>query len=326
MNILEVSEIERKLEEFEKVADIQKPQNSKIPFEVIGYGEISVVISIKSLENFVLKRLPIFKNYDECFYYKKIFDEYANILTKKVGISIPYQVGIALNLSEPVFYSVQEKLPKEWLGQFIFNSLENPADVQNFIGRVIEEIKKVCCFNSLEDEVYKIGIDAQLSNWALKEGLKGLSSKDLSLLYIDTSTPLIRENEQERLPADNFLSSTPPILKNLIKKLFMKEVLERYYDCRSIIIDFSSNLMNEDNKRNVKIALDFISSQEGISLQDIISYHKKDYIIWKTFWISRRIHRFFLTKLGRRYKFLIPPKISVKKFTKEDIMYYKGNN
>jgi len=321
MYVLEVSELEQKLEEFEKNSDIHKPHNSKIPFEVLGYGEISVVISIKGLENFVLKRLPIFRNYDECLYYKKIFDEYADILTKKVGISIPYQVGIALNLSEPVFYSVQEKLPKEWLGQFVFNSLENPSDVQNFIGRIVEEIKRVCRFNLMKDEVYKIGIDAQLSNWALKGGLENLSSGDL--LYIDTSTPLIKENEKEKLPADNFLSSTPPILKILIKKLFMKEVLERYYDCRSIILDFSSNLLNEDNKENVKISLDFISRHEGINLEDIISYHKKDYTIWKTFWISRKIHRFLLTKFGRRYKFLIPQKISVKKLTKEDIMYFK---
>lgn len=325
MSTFEITELERSIEEFERFADIREPQKSKIPFEILGYGEISVVISIKSLEDFVLKRLPIFKTYDECLYYKKIFDEYAEILKNKVGISIPEQFGIALNLKSPVFYSVQKKLPKDWLCQFVFNSLENPSDVQNLVSRIIAEIKKLCSFNSLKDHSFKIGIDGQLSNWAVEGGLDKVKSGEISLLYIDTSTPLIKQNGQEKLPADNFLSSTPPVLKTLIKKMFMKEVLERYYDCRSIILDFSSNLLNESNRENIKIALDLISRQEGITLDDIISYHKRDYIIWKTFWISRRLHRFIITKFGKEYKFLIPPKVSVKKLTREDIGYFTRN-
>lgn len=318
----DIEEIKRILEEFESGVNFENPEKSKTPFEILGYGEISVVISIKGLENFVLKRLPIFRNYDECLYYKSIFDEYGAILKEKVNLKIPEQFGVIVVSREPVFYSVQERLPKDWLCQQIFNSIDL-SEVQKFTDGIISEVYKVCNFNSLEEK-YKIGIDGQLSNWALENGKEGLKHKKTNFIYLDTSTPLIKENGIEKIPADNFLMSIPPILKFFVKKLFLKEVLERYYDCKSVILDFSSNLMNEKNTENVKNALKLISEKYGINFQEIISYHKRDYIIWRTFLTSRKIHRFILKKvLHREYRFLLPPEISVKKITKDQIKYLK---
>ncbi|MCX7733193.1 MAG: DUF6206 family protein [bacterium] len=319
----DIEEIERVLKEFESIANFENPEKSKIPFEILGYGEISVVISIKGLESFVLKRLPIFRNYEECLYYKGIFDEYGAILKEKVGLRIPKQFGVIIRSREPVFYSVQERLSNNWLCQQIFNSIDS-LDSQKLTDGIISEIYKVCNFNNSHKEKYKIGIDGQLSNWALENGKEGLNQKNPHFIYLDTSTPLIKENGREKIPADNFLMSIPPALKFFVKKLFLKEVLERYYDCRSVILDFSSNLMNEKNTKNVKNSLKLISEKYGIKLQEIISYHKRDYIIWRTFLTLRKIHRLILTNvLHRKYRFLLPPEISVKKITKEDIKYFK---
>ncbi len=132
------------------------------------------------------------------------------------------------------------------------------------------------------------------------------------MTYIDVSTPLYRKDGKEMLNAQLFLKSTPPIIRSILKLAFLKEVLDRYYDFKSILIDLVANLFKEGLSEFVPKALDIVNDflDDKISFEQVKSYYKRDAFIWSLFQSMRRTHRFFRTKIMRkRYEFILPGKI-----------------
>ena len=70
-------------------------------------------------------------------------------------------------------------------------------------------------------------------------------SQDATLLYLDTSTPILRLNGVEQLNAELFLRSAPPYLAWILRLLFLQEVVTRYYDARKVTIDLIANFYKE---------------------------------------------------------------------------------
>lgn len=159
---------------------------------------------------------------------------------------------------------------------------------------------------------FLIGLDSQISNWAI--GTKK------ELVYLDISTPLYRKDHKEALKAEMFLRSTPFFLRVLIKKLFLQEVLDRYYDFREILLDAIANLYKEKLENQISLLLEytnhFLKEEckeypiKGINIQEIQKYYKRDAFIWKLYLSSRKLDRWITTKIFKnRYEFLLPEKI-----------------
>ena len=83
-----------------------------------------------------------------------------------------------------------------------------------------------------------LGLDGQLSNWAITD--------EDRLVYLDVSTPLMRDSEgHEALDTDLFLSSLPWALRPVVKRFMLRDILATYYRPRTIIVDFLANLYKE---------------------------------------------------------------------------------
>jgi len=108
---------------------------------------------------------------------------------------------------------------------------------------VLAEYRKVIRYNGAHrSQDFAIGIDGQITNWAVRAyrghdvSLRG----DEGLFYIDTNTPMMRTQGRDCLPIDFYLQALPRTVRPLLRPL-ARRVLDRYFDPRTILLDFLAN-------------------------------------------------------------------------------------
>jgi len=312
------------LQEFERGLDLLNPQASRIPCRVLGYGEISTVFEIQQqgLDGLAFKRMGCFETLDELQPYVDTYLTYNRVLESEVGLHLP-PYGYALFVCEsgrPVFYIIQQRLQPGSIGNNLLHQLDPPA-VTGLFRSVLLELHKVWAYNQAHPDC-QVGIDGQISNWAAADfdpGRPDLGDGD-SLLYIDTSTPLIRLGGVEQLNPELFLRSAPPYLVWVLRLLFVKDVMTRYYDPRKVTIDLLANFYKEQRPELipdlVAAANAYFSSQgeslalEPITEKEVSDYYREDEVIWSLYLSFRRFDRFLRVKvLHRPYPYILPGKV-----------------
>jgi hypothetical protein len=312
------------LQEFENGLDPLNPQASRIPCHVLGYGEISTVfeIQVEGLRDLAFKRMCCFETLDELKPYVDTYLMYNQVLEDQVGLHLP-PYGYALFVSEsgrPVFYIIQKRLLPASIGNNALQFLP-PQEIISLFKMVLLELHKVWVFNRSEADC-QVGIDGQISNWAL-EGFDPLHpglSQGASLLYVDTSTPMVRLHGVEQLNAELFLRSAPPYLTWILRILFLQDVVTRYYDPRKVTIDLIANFYKEQRPELVPelvAAANAYIQGEGADLhlaeiteKEVSDYYREDEVIWRLYLSMRRFDRFVRKKmLGLEYPYILPGKI-----------------
>jgi len=315
----------------EFIRDFRRLYREKAGLGIIGYGEISTVMKVEKGryldENFELKKIdssrwiwkkmPPFPSRDEVREFDRAYREYREILVNDVGIRVPAQmVSFFPREGFVAVYAGQERADPAMIGNVLVKKLgEHEAGTLFLL--VLWELLKVYQFNAARGRVL-LGLDGQLSNWVLLPAERGKVSHNDSLLYIDTSSPLYRVEGKEQLNTEIFIRNAPSFLRLLIRIFFLKEVVDRYYDMRSVIVDLIANLHKE--KRTdlidgfIVIANDFMKekgmSDRPITREEIDKYYSGDAFIWKFFQFSRRVDRFIIEKIFRRkYHYRLPEKI-----------------
>jgi hypothetical protein len=159
-----------------------------------------------------------------------------------------------------------------------------------------------------DDADIKIGLDAQISNWAFMQ--------DGRILYLDTSTPLIRKNGKEQLDVELFLKAVPLMFSLIIKLFLLDKVLDRYYNIRTLVLDLIANFIKEKKPEYIPellhISSRFLKEKDikPIEEKEVFRYYKEDATIWRFFQFARRVEKFIAEKIFRReYKVKIPEKI-----------------
>lgn len=314
--------------EFER--DFFRLYRENIKVDVVGYGEISTVMQLNKnrhirpdiVENeskWIWKKMPPFPTMDEVKRYMKLYDEYRRILTESISIMVPLQITRYFRHDD--FYQVyagQERVKSESICNILIKELDE-ANANRLLRIILRKLSDVYAFNTRSGAI-SIGIDAQLSNWALE--VKNLTvpavNGDEEIIYIDTSSPMIRLNGTEQINPEIFIKSAASFLRPVIRRFFLKQVLDRYYDMRSVAIDILANLHKEKRAdlinsfiktTNEFFAVEKIDADE-ISRKEIDAYYSNDAFIWKFYQASRKLDRFLTEKIARkRYMFRIPEKI-----------------
>jgi len=278
--------------------------------EVIGYGEISSIISLKEVPEFALKRLPLFVNEQDAGEYIKIYEEYCRILID-AGLNIPHSQThvIVKNELPTVLYICQKKLPAVQFCHKLIHSLSE-KQLRTLFQRVINNTEKIWNYSDRHVPELQCALDTQLSNWVLEGDVNtGV------LYYIDTSTPLYRLKDIEQLDPELFLKSAMPGLRWFIRTFFLKDIINRYYDFKSVMIDLSANLYKEKRPDLIPLMTEQINncprmSNNPLTIKETESYYKEDKRIWQIVQFSRRIHRWITRKIfRRRYEFTLPASI-----------------
>ncbi|MHB8781759.1 MAG: DUF6206 family protein [Candidatus Geothermincolia bacterium] len=310
------------LKDFERQLDPRCPERGAIPARILGYGEISTVFELGKDSGLAFKRLPIFRCVDEMERYSHIYREYNRLLADDIGLMLPpHGITYFEQDGRIVCFLYQEKLPSRSIGSRAIHLLPDEG-VITLVRLVLRQLVKVWDFNSAQQR-YRVGIDGQISNWALAGGdAAGPSvSEDSALYYLDTSTPLYRVDGVEQIDPELFLRSAPSFLVWLIRMLFLEDVVTRYYDFRLVAIDLVANFYKEQRAELIPALLDtvndfFTSERPDLALapvtaKEVRAYYREDALIWRLYLGARKLDRFLRTRLTRRgYPYILPGKIS----------------
>ena len=311
------------LKEFEKTLDTVYPEKGKIPIKILGFGEISLVFEIlDDPERLAYKRIPIFDNEKQVKRHLWAYNEYCKILNEEIGLNLPEHKALWFkdHKGQIQFYCVQQKIDPEAVGNKVIHNISND-EIEKLILLTMRELQKVWTFND-ESRIYDVGIDGQISNFVVidYDHRNPRINDDSKLLYLDTSTPLFRKNNIEAMEAELFLKSAPSFLRFLLKALFVQEVVDRYYDWRSVTIDLIANFFKEQKPeiipRLIRRINRFFKEEvtdfeiEPITFEEVHKYYKNDKMIWVVFQNARRFDRYMKTKLLKKtYDFYLPEKI-----------------
>jgi hypothetical protein len=310
------------LERFEAGLNPLKPELSMIPASIIGYGEMSTIFSIQSggMESYACKRMPIFRTRDEMVKYEALYNEY-NSLLRTIGLNIPEfdSVGVFPEKGNLVIYDVQKKLPGGSICNRMLHTLGDDS-IRLMVVRVLQELAKVFRFNRSGD-ARTVGIDGQISNWAVKGWTEGGTlGEGTELFYIDTSTPFLSKGGVEQMDPELFLRSTPSFMVWLIRLFFLKGVMTRYYDFRLVTIDLVANIYKEQRPELVPMLVEavngFFAGLKGefdiapVTVDEVQKYYREDSFIWKVYLALRKFDRFLHLKLLRKpYPYILPGEI-----------------
>jgi hypothetical protein len=312
------------LKAFEEKLDPSKPEESPIPAKVLGYGEISTIFEIvdESQRDIAYKRMPLFDDIQQIERYKEIYYRY-NELLKEIKIEVPEYgaLDVVTDDGRIVLYLYQTKLPSHSIGNKIIHTVSD-EEVMILVSEVLRELNRIWEFNRDNKPEMEAAIDGQISNWAIKDfnPENPVIDEDVNLLYFDTSTPLMRENGVEMLDAELFLKPTPPIMRWILKKFYLQDILDRYYDFQKVVVDLIANFFKEGRSdlipKLVELANEFFLAEAvvpdimHIDYEEIRKYYKDDASIWSLYLNMRKVHRFIRTRILRRYyDFVLPAEI-----------------
>lgn len=300
----------RLLHEFEIGLNPQRLEDSTIPATIIGYGEISAIFQVADHPRVAFKRLPLFSDRLSAEKYTRQYHQYCHLLSQS-GLNLPeHQTFIIEPPARPVaVYIAQKMLSPESFGHRLLHVSEQD-DIHLLIEMIVTEISKIWRFNRSHRPGVELALDGQLSNWVRIE-----ERRAPVIYYIDTSTPLFRKDGVEQLDPELFLKSAPGFLRWIIRLLFLKDVIDRYYDQRQVYIDLAANLYKEQQPDLIPTTIDIINRKIGagqapLTEEDVKKYYREDKLIWTIFLSFRRIDRWLTTRiLRRRYEFILPGKI-----------------
>jgi hypothetical protein len=312
------------LKEFESGLDPEHPEKSRIPAQVLGYGEISTIFEIDdpSTRNLACKRMAIFNTQDEVSHYESIYNNYNTVLQKETGISVP-EYGFAwfnTDKGNIIAFDLQQKLPGESIGNRAIHKLDTD-NIRTLFLCVLRELMKVWAFNK-SNPGRALGIDGQISNWSVAgfDPANPRINAGTRLLYFDTSTPLMKKDGRELLDPELFLRSAPSFLRWLIRWLFLEGVMTRYYDARLVTTDLIANFYKEQRPELVpplvEAANGFYASEgkalgiAPLSEKEIKAYYSEDKTIWVVFLALRRFDRWLHKHVLRKpYIYILPGNI-----------------
>ncbi|MFX0016173.1 MAG: DUF6206 family protein [Promethearchaeota archaeon] len=311
------------LNEFENSIDTIHPEKGKVPINILGYGEISIVFEIVNDEQQIAyKRLPIFDTELQVNRHIKAYKLYHQILLG-LGLTVPpFDAGWIRHQKGPiVLYCAQEKVPVETVGHKIIHHSISKDKINTLVLLLMREMYKIWAFNNRSKSL-KVGLDGQISNWVVKDydPHNPNITEESQLIYLDTSTPIFRKHGIEGMEPVLFLKSAPFFLRWLLKALFLKEVMDRYYDWRLVTIDLIANFFKEQRPELIpdliEVVNNFFTQEvkdlniEPLTYNEVKKYYDEDKQIWVIFQTARRLDRYIQTKLFRKqYNFYLPGKI-----------------
>lgn len=289
---------------FEKQLDPQNIHLSKISARLIGYGEISAIFELEDLPGVIFKRMPMFSSFDEAKKYAEKYNKYCELLTK-AGVRLPKDKTIIIEKSKEltVLYIAQEKFDANALGNKIINNLPE-KEIKKFAIKIIETIYGVWYFNKNNKGV-ELAIDSQISNWVYIKETE-------TLFYIDTSTPIFKINDIEQMDPELVLTSAPSFARAIIRKFFLADVMNRYYDEKSVNVDLIANLYKEQKPELIPMFIEIVNSftEKAITKKEIVAYYKEDKFIWQLFLSMRRLDKWLYKNIYKKqYEFILPEKI-----------------
>jgi hypothetical protein len=265
--------------------------------EVVGYGEITLVVRwTVDGQPAACKRLPGLAGEAAFAAYRTGVAEYMARLAER-GVIVPETTVEPVRRSDGsvTAYCVQPVLAA---GSLLANRLHDadPDEVREVFDQLVGRIAG--CIDG------RLGLDAQLSNWARVEG---------DLRYLDISTPFLRDQAgRETFDVELHLASVPWALRGGVRRFALAAILDKYYQVRGALLDLAGNLHKERLAALIPVFLDAANrvADPPITGEEAARYYRDDARMWALLQRLRRADRWWQRTVRRRaYPFLLPGRI-----------------
>jgi hypothetical protein len=283
---------------------------------VLGWGEISTVAEIAGLQitgwrhpktgapmPVVYKKMPPFLDRAEAADFVRHYREYNRMLCDEVGIAVPqYDARIVQPGPGRVFiFVIQERVDPASVGHEILRRI-SPQAAERLYGCILGEYAKLFRFNEGHAaSSMRVGLDGQIPNWAFA-GYGGDPERftgSEKVLYLDTNVPMLRVGGQDVVSTDMYFQALPGVARWLIKRLNIdQEVMDRYFDMRTIMLDFLGNLIVRHRAdlvprlvqtTNEALAGPFAAGGfEPFTTKEVEKYYRSDVATWRL-WRSLKL-------------------------------------
>jgi hypothetical protein len=302
------------LQRFEERLDPARPAAGEGPVEIIGYGEVSTVLSISALPQWVCKRMAGFRDAAGVERYLGAVRRYLALL-RELGVRVAETVPVPVYTcaSGHVVYLLQPKLDPRTLG----NSLLREADeavLLACVDRVLACVRILLLANRTSAGGRTLTVDAQLSNWhfPVRDGEVGEAT------LVDVGTPFMRLDGVDEMGIECFLAPVPSPLRWLYRRArAVERYIDDYFDGHELLADLLGNFHKEGRPDRIPLVLAHVNRWlEGpgtdlgvrvLEREEVDRYYRKDARLLELFLKLRRLDRFVRTRImRRRYNFILP--------------------
>jgi hypothetical protein len=268
---------------------------------LVGFGEISLVFRPEAHPQVVVKRMAGFRSGAAAAAYGALVAAYVERLVASGLRVAATRVETVAGRGGPVAYLVQEAVPPASLGHARLR-----AATPDGLGALLAPIlTHVAAALRPGPDGARLGLDAQLSNWAFID--------DGPPRYLDLTTPLLRAGGVEQLDLGLLLGALPaPLGWALARSGQARRMLDRYYDPRSVALDLVANFVKEGRPDLVSPGLAHVNAWLGerpLSLDEVRRDYRGDARAWAFIQGARRVDRALARLTGRRYAWPLQPPV-----------------
>ena len=259
---------------------------------IVGYGEISLVLGWPPERPTVaVKGLPVIADRGRVDAYADLISEYAETLRGRGTAVVPSAVRVARARGGWRGYLLQPLLPAGTVGSTVLG--RGGAAAWALLEGVADRV-----FATIDD---RVGLDAQVSNWALLDGRP---------CYLDIGTPMLRDGRgRERLDVDILVTSVPWALRPAVARRVAPGLLRPYYDHRATVLDTAGNLIRERLPGWIGPLLDLANPRldRPLTAAEVRRFYRWNARMYASLQLLRRADRAWQLRVRRRpYPFLLP--------------------
>ncbi len=233
--------------------DLRARARSPLALRPLGFGEMSRPVTLtRTPEPLALpvdEAIPVFKRMapfpraEMAAEYVRRYEEYNRRLRDEAGLNIPAFAARTLRdrRGRSVVYCLQACLDPGAVAKAILRR-RDLAECRVLFQMILDEYRKVIRYNRQAGD-FRIGLDGQIPNWVVRDyaGDEQPLTGHEGLWYIDTNTPMMRTGGRECLPLSFYLRGLPWLVRPFVRPL-AKSVLDRYFNPRTILLDFLANV------------------------------------------------------------------------------------
>ncbi len=263
---------------------------------MLAWGEIGPVLGWPAAAPaYALKRLPPFDGAAAADAFAATLDDYVAALAGHGLACAPTAMRRVPGDPGVIGWIVQPLLPAETLCPALLRA-GDPADGHPALDAVLDA--------DLTIPGPRLALDGQLSNFAFVGG---------RLQYLDVTTPLLFDAAGRlRMDMGLLLRALPAVLRPAVRRWVVPDLLRRYRDPRSVVLDLLGNLLKERLDAWVPVALERVGGRlsPAVGEAEVRRVYASDARLWEVLLRLRRLDRAWQRRVRRReYPFLLPGRI-----------------
>ena len=284
---------ERELAEVEALVRLALRGGGETDLRMLAWGEIGPVLGWPAAAPaFALKRLPPFTSAAAADAFAATLEDYIAALASHGLACVPTTMRRVPHGHGVVGWIVQPLLDAGTIGPELLRRAD-PATGHPVLDAALEA--------DLTIPGPRLALDGQLSNFAFADG---------RLLYLDVTTPLLFDADGRlRMDIGLLLGALPAVLRPVVRRWVVPDLLRRYRDPRAVVLDLLGNLLKERLEAWVPVALERVGDRvsPAITADEVRGVYTSDARLWEVLLRLRRMDRAWQRHVRRReYPFLLP--------------------